>query len=255
MDLTPNLPSYFSGNIFPSNMFTSYRVILQKYTYVEVPHACALTMPTRWNNIKCGELFLGQVEKEAPIPPDLFVRIEKKDDKRTNRSAMLRRGGKISRLRRLIETAFSHRPVASMFKRTSTTTPAVSLPHVSHQAPPHVLNVIPQKLLNKSKGVGAEAVENREEEEEEELDMDVASEDDDETVISSMRDDGTGTSTSKNPLPTALTPIEKIAKKVFKGVWSYTRFILEGGRVETNRDLVHILNQLVVKKTPLKTCY
>ena len=66
-----------------------------------------------------------------------------------------------------------------------------------------------------------------------------------------IKDDGTGTSTSKNPLPTALTPIEKIAKKLFKGERAYTRFILEGGRVETNRDMVHILNQLIIRKIPL----
>ena len=79
-------------------------------------------------------------------------------------------------------------------------------------------------------------MENREEEEsaeeEEELGMDVDSEDDNETIMYSMIDDGTRTSTSKNPLPTALTPIGKIAKKLFKGEWAYTRLIPEGGRVE-----------------------
>ena len=73
-------------------------------------------------------------------------------------------------------------------------------------------------------------MENREEEEEEEaeeeeLDMEVDREDDDGTIMY----DGTGTSTSKNPLPTALTPIKKISKKLFKGERAYTRFILEGG--------------------------
>ena len=97
----------------------------------------------------------------------------------------------------------------------------MSLPHVSHQAPPHVLNVIPRKLPKKSKGVGAEAVENREEEEEEEaeeeeLDMEVDREDDDGTVMHSMKDDVTGTSTSNNRLPTALTPIEKIERNFSK---------------------------------------
>ena len=47
--------------------------------------------------------------------------------------------------------------------------------------------------------------------------MEVDIEDDDETIMYSKKDDGTGTSTSKNPLPTALTPIEEIAKKLFKG--------------------------------------
>ena len=223
MDLTLNLPSNASGGIFPGNTLTSYRVMFEKYTDVDVPHTCALTsltMPTRWNNIKRGELFLVQVEKEAPIPSDLFVPI-KKDDTRTTRSAPLRRGRKISKLRRLIETASRCQPVASMFKGVPTRTPAVSLPEVSHQTSPTVPDVIPRKLPKKSKGVGAEAVENREEEEEEEeeeeADMDVDSEDDDETVMYSMKDDGTGTSTSKNPLPTALTPIKKIAKKLFKG--------------------------------------
>ena len=158
---------------------------------------------------------------------------------------MLRRGVKISKLRRLIETASRRHPVASMHKRTSTTTPAMSLPQVSHQAPPDVPNVILRKLQKKSKGVGVEAVENREEEEEEaegeeESGMDIDSEDDNETVMYSMSE--TGTSTSKNPLPTALTPIEQIAKKLFKGEQPYTRFILEGGRVKTNRELVLILN-------------
>ena len=86
-----------------------------------------------------------------------------------------------------------------------------------------------------------ELEEEEEEEEEEKEDMDVDSEDDDETVMYGMEDDGTGTSTSKNPLPTALTTIEKIAKKLFKGERTYIHFILEGGRVETNRELVHIL--------------
>ena len=160
MDLTLNLPSNASGDIFPGNTLTSYRAMLQKYINFDDPHACtltSLTMPTRWNNIKREKLFLVQVEKEAPFPPDLFVPIGKKDDKRTSNSAMLRRGGQISKLCRLIETASRPHPVASMFKRISTTTPAVSLTQVSHQAAPHALNVIPRKLANKSKGVGAEA--------------------------------------------------------------------------------------------------
>ena len=165
--------------------------MFQKYTNVYVPHTCALTsltMPTRWNNIKRRELFLVQVEKEAPIPSDLFVPI-KKDDTRTTRSAPLKRGRKISKLRRLIETASRCHFVASMYKGVPTTTPAVSLPEVSHQTSPTVPNVIPRKLQKKAVG-------NREEEEGERCN---------ETVMYSMKDDGTGTSTSKNPLPTALT--------------------------------------------------
>ena len=97
-----------------------------------------------------------------------------------------------------------------MLKGVPTTTPAVSLPEVSHQISPTIANVIPQKLPKKSKGVFAEVVENREEEEEEEdAAMDVDSEGDDETVMYTMKDDGTGTFSSDNPLPTALTPIEK----------------------------------------------
>ena len=121
-----------------------------------------------------------------------------------------------------------------MNKGVPTTTPAVSLPEVSHQISPTIPNVIPQKLPKKSKGVGEEAVENREEEEEEEekeeeaVAMDVDSESDDKTMMYTMKDDGTGTSSSKNPLPTALTPIEKITKKLFKGERAYTRFVLGG---------------------------
>ena len=73
----------------------------------------------------------------------------------------------------------------------------------------------------------------------------------DETIMYSIKDDGTGSSTSPKPMPTALTNIEKIAKRIFRGERAYTRVVLEAGRVETNRDMVHILNQLVVKKQPL----
>ena len=131
MDLTLNLSSNTSGHIFPGNTLTSYQVMLQKYTEVDVPHASALTsitMPTKWYNLKHWELFLVQVEKEAPIPPDLFVPVEKKNGKRTTRSTMLRRGGKISKLCRLIETASKRYPVANMRKRIATTTPAVTIP-------------------------------------------------------------------------------------------------------------------------------
>ena len=52
-------------------------------------------------------------------------------------------------------------------------------------------------------------------------------------------------------MPTALTHIEKRAKRIFRGERAYTGVVLEAGRAETNRDLVHILNQLVLKKLPL----
>ena len=223
MDLTLNLPSNASEVVFPGNTLTSYRVLLQKYASVEVPHACALTaltMPTQWNNVKRGELFLVQVEKEAPIPADLLVPVEKKDGTRTSRSTELRRGGKISKLSRLIETASRRRPVPNMMRqRTATTKPAVALPQVSHQYPA-IINVVPRKLPKKSKGLGADALKTREEveedeeEAEEEIEEEMESEDDAHT---GMRDDGTGSSTSNKSLPAALTQIEKIAKKILKG--------------------------------------
>ena len=82
-------------------------------------------------------------------------------------------------------------------------------------------------------------------------DEDDDAESNDETIMYSIKDDGTGSSTSPKPMPTALTHIEKIAKRIFRGERAYTRVVLEAGRVETNRDMVHILNQLVVKKLPL----
>ena len=195
-----------------------------------------------------------QVEKEASIPADLLVPVERKDGIRNSRSTELRRGGKISKLRRLIETASRRRPVTSMLRqRTATTTPAVALPQVNHYYP-DIINVIPRKLAKKSKGLGGDALKTREEveeeefEAEEEMEEELESEDDAETVMYSMRDDGTGSSPSTKTLPAALTQIEKIAKELFKGERAYMRVILEGGRVETNRDLVHIRH---AKKLPL----
>ena len=121
MDLNLILPSNASGNIFPGNTLTAYRVLLQKYENLEVPHAVtllSLIMPTRWSNIKRSEIYLVQVEKAAARPT--YVRVHNRggvsggdvddDDKRSGRSASgLRRGAKISKLRRLIETAARRR--------------------------------------------------------------------------------------------------------------------------------------------------
>ena len=110
MDLNLILPSNASGNIFPGNTLTAYRVLLQKYANLEVPHAVtllSLIMPTRWTNIKRSEIYLVQVEKAAARPT--YVRVHNRggvsggdadDDKRSGRSAWgLRRGAKISKLR------------------------------------------------------------------------------------------------------------------------------------------------------------
>ena len=118
MDLNLILPSNASGNIFPGNTLTAYRVLLQKYENLEVPHAVtllSLIMPTRWSNIKRSEIYLVQVEKAAPQPT--YVRVHNRggvsggdvddDDKRS--ASGLRRGAKISKLRRLIETAARRR--------------------------------------------------------------------------------------------------------------------------------------------------
>ena len=68
---------------------------------------------------------------------------------------------------------------------------------------------------------------------------------DDETVMYTLGDGGIGSSTSSNPLPAALNNIEKIAKKIFKGQRANSCFFVEAGRVESNMELVHLLNQLV----------
>ena len=75
--------------------------------------------------------------------------------------------------------------------------------------------------------------------------------DDNETTMYTMGDGADGSSTSSKPLPKALGNIDKIAKEISKGTRAHSHFIMEGGGVETNRALVHILNQLVQKKIPL----
>ena len=267
MDLNLVLPSNASGNIFPGNTLTAYRVMLQKYENLEVPHAVtllSLIMPTRWSNIKRSEIYLVQVEKAAPRPT--YVRVHNRggvsggdvddDDKRSGRSASgLRRGAKISKLRRLIETAARHRAGIDGSKRKS-----VTLPQVSHHAPIVITRKSPKRID------GTSALDDILKEEAE-IEVEVAeakaglgltgddaadSDDDDDadTVYYSIKDDGVGSSSSSKPIPPALTHIEKIAKKIFKGERSYTRVVLEAGRVETNRELVHQLNQLIVKKLP-----
>ena len=266
MDLNLILPSNASGNIFPGNTLTAYRVLLQKYENLEVPHAVtllSLIMPTRWSNIKRSEIYLVQVEKAAPLPT--YVRVHNRggvsggdvddDDKRSGRSASgLRRGAKISKLRRLIETAARRRAGIDGGKRKS-----VTLPQVSHHAPIVITRKSPKRID------GTSALDDILKEEAE-IEVEVAeakaglgltgddaadSDDDDaDTVYYSIKDDGVGSSSSSKPIPPALTHIEKIAKKIFKGERSYTRVVLEAGRVETNRELVHQLNQLIVKKLP-----
>ena len=153
MDLNLILPSNASGNIFPGNTLTAYRVLLQKYENLEVPHAVtllSLIMPTRWSNIKRSEIYLVQVEKAAPRPT--YVRVHNRggvsggdvddDDKRSGRSASgLRRGAKISKLRRLIETAARRRAGIDGGKRKS-----VTLPQVSHHAPIVITRKSPKRI-------------------------------------------------------------------------------------------------------------
>ena len=250
MDLNLILPSNASGNIFPGNTLTAYRVLLQKYENLEVPHAVtllSLIMPTRWSNIKRSEIYLVQVEKAAARPT--YVRVHNRggvsggdiddDGKRSGRSASgLRRGAKISKLRRLIETAARRRAGVERGKRKS-----VTLPQVSHHAPIVITRKSPKRID------GTSALDDILKEEAE-IEVEVAeakaglgltgddvadSDDDDETVYYSIKDDGVGSYSSSKPIPPALTHIEKIAKKIFKGERSYTRLVLEAGRVETNR--------------------
>ena len=264
MVLTLNLPSNSSGDIFTGNTLTSYRVMLQKYERLKVPHACtllSLTMPTRWYNIKRSEIYLIQVEKSAAQPT--YVRVHNRegvsggdvdDDKRSGRSASgLRRGAKISKLRQLIETAARRQAGAETRKRKG-----VTLPQVSHRTP----HVIPRKAIKKTEGTSAtddvlkEEAEIEVEEAKAGLGLiadDATDSDDDgnyETVMYSIKDDGSGSSSSSKPIPPALTQFEKIAKKIFRGERSYTRVVLEEGRVESNREPMHQLNQLIVKKLP-----
>ena len=120
MDLNLILPSNASGDIFPGNTLTAYRVLFQKYANLAVPHAgtlLSLTMPTQWSNIKHSEIYLVQVEKAATRPTYVIVHNrggvsggdvdgDGDDDKRSGSSASgLRRGAKIRKLWRLIETA------------------------------------------------------------------------------------------------------------------------------------------------------
>ena len=208
------------------------------------------------------ELFLIQVEKDATIPT--YVEVHNKaafedGDKRRARSATsLRRGGKISKLRRLIETAARRRGVTYTSKRK-----VVTPPQVSHQTCPASPRASPRKAAKKTEGTSA-TKDVLEEEAEIEAEVKAAkegmvvhddddddAESNDETITYSFKDDRTGSSTSPKPMPTALTHIEKIAKRIFRGERAYTRVVLEAGRAEMKRDLVHILNQLVLKKLPL----
>ena len=109
-------------------------------------------------------------------------------------------------------------------------------------------NVIGENL----KGDTADADEGgdaEEEEEEEEEDMDVDCHND-ETNMYSLGDAGDGRFTSSDPLPKVLSKIEKIGKNLFKGHQAYSHFFMEGDRVESKRELVHLLNQRVKKKNP-----
>ena len=82
-------------------------------------------MPSKWYNVKRGELFLIQVEKDATIPP--YVEVHNKegfddgDERRARSATSLRRGGKISKLCRLIETAARRRGVTYTSKRKAVT--------------------------------------------------------------------------------------------------------------------------------------
>ena len=188
-------------------------------------------MPSKRYNVKRGELFLIQVEKDATIPT--YVDVHKEEgfddgDKRSSRSATsLRRGAKISKLRQLIETAARLRGVTYTSKRK-----AVTLPQVSHQTRPASPHASPRKAAKKTEGSSA-TEEVLEEEAEIEAEVEEArdgmvvaddddAEDNDETIMYSIKDDGSGASTSPKPMPTALTHIEKIAKRIFRGERAYT---------------------------------
>ena len=219
-------------------------------------------MPTQWYNFKRSEIYLFQVEKSAAWPT--YVRVHNRGgvsggddvDKRSGRSApLLRRGTKISKLRRLIETAARHRAGAETCKRKG-----ITVPQVSHHAPQVITRKAPKKIEGTSATDDVLKEEAKIEVEVEEakaglgLIADDATDSDDdgndETVYYSIKDEGSGSSSSSKPLPPALTHIQKIAKKIFRGERSYTRVVLEEGRVESNRELVHQLNQLVIKKLP-----
>ena len=163
------------------------------------------------------------------------------DDKRSGRSASgLRRGAKISKLRRLIETAARRRAGGERGKRKG-----VTLPQVSHYAPIVITRKSPKRIDGTSAldDILKEEAEIEVEVEEAKAGLGLTgadaadSDDDDETVYYSIKDDGVGSSTSSKPIPPALLSL-------------YTRVVLDAGRVETNRELVHQLNQLVVKKLP-----
>ena len=81
--------------------------------------------------------------------------------------------------------------------------------------------------------------------------MSVDSDNNETRMFYTVGDDGRGTSTVNEPLPAALGDIDKIAMKLLKGTQVYTCFFIEEGRVETNIDLVHLLNVLVQTKIPL----
>ena len=66
----------------------------------------------------------------------------------------------------------------------------------------------------------------------------------DETVMYTLGDVSEGSSTSNEPLPGAM-PIDKIAKKMFKGKPAYVHFFIEGSRVESNEELIQFLNTLM----------
>ena len=212
MNLNLILPSNASGDIFTGNTLTAFRVMLQKYENLEVPHACtllSLTMPTRWSNIKRSEIYLIQVEKAAARPT--YVRVHNRgglsggdvdDDKRSGRSASsLRRGAKISKLRRLIEIAARRRAGAETRKRKG-----VTLPQVSHHAP----QVITRKAPKRTDGTSAlddvlkEEAEIEVEVEEAKASLGLIaddagdSDDDDETIYYSIKDDGVGSSSEVN---------------------------------------------------------
>ena len=172
----------------------------------------------------------------------------------------MKRGAKISKLRRLIETAARRHVRAETQKRKS-----VRLPQVSNSPP----NNIPRKKSKKNPGTSAvddvldedSEIDYEVEEAKEGLglvpdpdDMDSEEEEEEDgsdgTVMYTIKDDGTGSTTSSKPIPSSLMHIEKIAKRIFTGQRAYTRVILDGGRADTNRELVHQLNQLIAKKLP-----
>ena len=216
---------------------------------------CALsqiTMPTKWYNVRRGSFYLVQVEKEATFTPPTDLHFTVVPKPKRSASTPLKRGAKISKLRKLVETASRHYPSTATAARRRTT-PTATLPQVSQppssqygRAP--FSNVITAEAEVTVPDFILEAEEEAEEEREEDENQDINN---DETVMYTLGDDGRGTTTAHEDLPKELKEIDKIARKLFKGHRAYTHFFMEAGRVDSNNELIEMLNNLMKKKIPL----